>query len=66
MGTATNSPAVMAPEKSTWPEANWLAVPDFSDMRFRQTGPRQRLTSLIAWPSIKVLSRRDLPTQMLL
>ena len=29
MGTATNSPSVMAQKKSSSPEANWLAVPDF-------------------------------------
>ena len=34
MGTATNSPPIMALEPNAWPEANWLAVPIFRDVYF--------------------------------
>ena len=44
-GTATNSSPVMALEKSTWPEPNWLAVYPLSPfrtavVRLALTGPK--------------------------
>ena len=51
MGTATNSPPVM--KQSTWLEANWLAVPDFSRPLFSPRAVRKRLADT---PTNRLLS----------
>ncbi len=49
MGTATNSPPPWPWEQGTSPEANWLAVPDFSRRLLLPRAARLEVTVTREW-----------------